>query len=234
MDLLITDVFWFEHLRKWDPRRYTNLMKLKDLGQSFLLVPGIGEMFRAESESRKPASEVLEFRVGTLTDQIRMKDKFFELDEETKRISAERAAEWNERLDTMVEVWLDFKQFPEFQDVRSEDLPPIVRDKKLQIRDDRNDMRGFYERHRHQDNPPCELLDEKWAFFRWIQVQLLAGLDFFASYGLGAAFNRENLFHELLDLEYLISALAVGGLASREIRMIERFRFLCPEGSVLE
>jgi hypothetical protein len=46
----------------------------------------------------------------------------------------------------------------------------------------------------------------------WIQVQLLAGLDVFASYGLGAPFNRENLFHGFLDLDYLIFVLVVRGL----------------------
>jgi len=40
--------------------------------------------------------------------------------------------------------------------------------------------------------------------------------------------------HELLDLEYLIVALVVGGLASREKRMIERFKLLRPDGVLLK
>jgi hypothetical protein len=41
------------------------------------------------------------------------------------------------------------------------------------------------------------------------------------------------MLHELLDLDYLISALLVGGLACRETRFIERFRFPCPDGVIL-
>ncbi|MDO8433020.1 MAG: hypothetical protein Q7S58_11490, partial [Candidatus Binatus sp.] len=89
-------------------------------------------------------------------------------------------------------------------------------------------------RHRNRSYPPAKLINEEWTLFRWIQVQLLAGLDFFASHGLGAPFNRENLFHGLLDLDYLITAVVVGGLASREKQMLERFSLLRPDGLVLK
>jgi hypothetical protein len=104
----------------------------------------------------------------------------------------------------------------------------------LQIRDDREDMRGFYRNHRHPSFPAPELIDERWAFFRWIQVTLLAGLDFFASYGVDRSPNPEDLLHELLDMDYLVSALLVGGLACRETRFVDRFRFLRPDGMVLK
>jgi hypothetical protein len=94
-------------------------------------------------------------------------------------------------------------------------------------------MRGFYANHRHADFPAPELLDEEWAFFRWVQVQLLAGLDFIGRHGVNAQPNEESMLHELLDLDYLISALLVGGLACRENRFIQRFRFLRPDGVIL-
>jgi hypothetical protein len=62
---------------------------------------------------------------------------------------------------------------------------------------------------------------------------LLAGLDYFASYGSKAEPSRGKLMNEILDLEYLILALVVGGLASREKRMIERFKLLRRDGIVL-
>jgi len=147
-------------------------------------------------------------------------------------ITSERTAELENRLDLLVDAWLDFKSIPEFQGANSEDMPAIIQDKYVQIRDDRDDMRGFYRNHRDPSYPAPELIDEEWVFFRWIQSALLAGLDFFASYGLGAPFNREDLFHELLDLDYLIPALVVGGLASRDKRMVRRFKFLRPDGVV--
>ena len=56
---------------------------------------------------------------------------------------------------------------------------------------------------------------------------------FYASYGVKNQPGREKLMHELLDLEYLIVALVVGGLASREKRMIERFKLLRSDGILL-
>jgi hypothetical protein len=77
-------------------------------------------------------------------------------------------------------------------------------------------MRGFYANHRHADFPSPELLDEEWTFFRWIQVQLLAGLDSIGRHGVDAKPNQESMLHELLDLDYLISAfLSVGSRAAK-------------------
>jgi len=228
----VTEILQYEHFRKWDRWRFANLVKLKAIEKHIVLLPGIGEMFRAESKKRKPASQVLRIKGIVLTDKLIPGRPFFELDEGTKKIATERTVELEKRLDILIDVWTDFKKIPEFDGAKSEDMAAIVRAKSLQIRDDHDDMRGFYKRHRHRSQPPAKLIDEEWTFFRWIQVQLLAGLDFFASHGLGAPFNRENLFHGLLDLDYLIVALVVGGLASREQQMLERFSLLRPDGLI--
>src|ERR1700690_3225310 len=94
----------------------------------------------------------------------------------------------------------------------SKELPEIIKELSLEIRNDHDSIRAFYPNHRHAEDPPPELLDEERAFFRWIQVQLLAGLDFIRRHGVGAKLNEESMLHELLDLDYLISALLVGGL----------------------
>ncbi len=230
----VTEILQYEHFRKWDRWRFANLVKLKAIEKHIVLLPGIGEMFRAESKKRKPASQVLRIKGIVLTDKLIPGRPFFELDEGTKKIATERTVELEKRLDILIDVWTDFKKIPEFDGAKSEDMAAIVRAKSLQIRDDHDDMRGFYKRHRHRSQPPAKLIDEEWTFFRWIQVQLLAGLDFFASHGLGAPFNRENLFHGLLDLDYLIVALVVGGLAWREQQMLERFSLLRPDGLILK
>jgi hypothetical protein len=126
-----------------------------------------------------------------------------------------------------------FSSMEELKDVRPGEMRATVDKLSLQIRDDREDMRGFYRNHRHSSFPAPEIIDERWAFFRWIQVTLVAGLDFFASYRVDKSPNPEDLLHELLDMDYLVSALLVGGLACCEKRFIGRFRFLRPDGIVL-
>jgi hypothetical protein len=230
----IPRVLWDEHFRKWDKHRFANLKKLRSVEKDLVLLPSIGEMLRAESQTLKPAplvlrGEAVDFKPKMFSNAARTPE--LDMDTSAKgKIVTERL---EHRLNQIVHVWKAFKQIPEFENAKSEDMPNIVKLKREQIRDDREDMRGFYGNHRPATPPPPELIDEKWAHFRWIQVYLLAGLDFFASYGLGAPFRREDMIHELIDLDYLITAILVGGLASRERRMIDRFKLLRPDGVVL-
>jgi hypothetical protein len=62
---------------------------------------------------------------------------------------------------------------------------------------------------------------------------LLGGLEFYESYGVATPFKRDKIFNELIDLDYLLAALLVGGLASRDKTMVRRFKFLRPDGFVL-
>src|SRR5579862_4761282 len=159
----VTPTLQYEHFRKWDRWRFANLVKLKAIEKHIVLLPGIGEMFRAESKNRKPASQVVLIKRITLTDKLTPGREFFELDKETKQLAAKETVEKEQRFDMMIDVWRDFKQIPEFDGVKSEDMPAIVRAKSGQIRDDRDDMRGFYNRHRHRSHPPGKIIGEEWA-----------------------------------------------------------------------
>lgn len=132
-----------------------------------------------------------------------------------------------------MEVWRDFNRLPSLKDAKDSEIPQKVRELSIQVRDDLEDIRGFYRNHRIDIYPAAELIDVDWAFFRWHQVQLLGGLDFYESYGVKAPFKRDKMFNELIDLDYLLAALLVGGLASRDKRMVKRFKFLRPDGFVL-
>lgn len=227
-------VLFDEHFRKWDKWRFANLNKLRSAQDNLVLLPSIGEMFRAERQTLKPASLVLKATaIDFEPDMFRGSKRVPELDEDTRTKGEIVTQRLDHKLNQIVHVWEAFKQIPEFQDAKSEDIPKIVNLKREQIRDDREDIRGFYRNHRDEGAPPAELIDEKWTYFRWIQVYLLAGLDFFASYGLGAPFRRETMINELIDLDYLITAILVGGLASRDRRMIDRFKLLRADGVVL-
>jgi hypothetical protein len=170
--------------------------------------------------------------------------EYFELDGPSLMSTEQRSRELKVKLRKIIDVWQSLREMPELKNASSKEevgehargrgpsRPEIIKELSLKIRNDRDDMRGFYANHRHADFPPPELLDKDWAFFRWIQVQLLAGLDFISRHGVDAKPNQERMLHELLDLDYLISALLVGGLACRETRFVERFRFLRSDGVI--
>jgi hypothetical protein len=201
------EVLIYEHFRKRDQRRIANLFKLHSIEDSVVRLPGIGEMFRREAKTLKPACT-------------------------TMRAKGVELCELKVKLRAIIDVWQSLREMPELKNASAKEAPEIIKELSLKIRNDRDDMRGFYANHRHADFPPPELLDKDWAFFRWIQVQLLAGLDFISRHGVDAKPNQERMLHELLDLDYLISALLVGGLACRETRFVERFRFLRSDGVI--
>jgi hypothetical protein len=229
----LTEVLMHEHFRKRDARRIANLFKLRSIEKNLVLLPGIGEMFRAEKRNLKPAPKVLPAKAIKFIVERGPSGEFFELDGNALRSTKERAAEVKWRLRKMIAIWRLYRIIPQLGNAKPSEMPAGIEDLSLRIRDDREDMRGVYRNYRDGSSPAPELLDEDWATFRWIQVQLLAGLDFYAGYGLDKQPNREKLVHELLDLDYLVTALLVGGLACRETRFIERFRFLRPDGVVL-
>jgi hypothetical protein len=231
----ITEVLMHEQLRKTDEGwRKTNFFKLHKIQKSLRLLPGIGEMFRAETKWRKPASHILSSKYIDFTPVQGPSGEYFELDEKSARSLKEKEVEYRKRCDDMIEVWRDFDKIPELHSaVGRKEMPAVVKSFEEKIRDDREDMRGFYGRHRHRTFPELEQLDEKWAFFRWTQVQLLGGLTYYASYGVDKEPQMEKLLHELFDLSYVIYAALLGGFACIDKRPLRRFKLLRPDGIVL-
>jgi hypothetical protein len=223
-----------EHFRKRDPRRIANLFKLHSIEGSIVLLPGIGEMFRSEAKTLKPACTTMRAKRIEFTIQKGPSGEYFELDDRSLMSTEERSRELKVKLRNLIDAWQSsLRGMPELKNASPKEQPERIKELSLNIRNDRTDMRGFYANHRHAGFPPPELLDEEWAFFRWIQVQLLAGLDFISRHGVDAKLDEEIMLHELLDLDYLVPALLVGGLACRETRFLERFRFLRPDGVIL-
>lgn len=82
--------------------------------------------------------------------------------------------------------------------------------------------------------PSPAVLDQNWAVFKWLQVQLLTGLDYIASYGKDAVEINKRIKNELLDSEYCLAAVIIGGLATRDKALSKRFRLITVDGLLLE
>src|SRR6266851_3071082 len=159
--------------------------------------------------------------------------EYFKLDGASLMQTEERSEQLAEKVPMMIHVWQSLRELPAIKNASPKELPEVIKAHKIKIRDDRDDMRGFYANHRYPYFPPPDLIDEQWAYFRWIQVYLLVGLDFINRYGVNSVPSEENMIHELIDLDYLIPAILVGGLACREKMFLERFRLLRSDGVVL-
>jgi hypothetical protein len=229
----LPEALWHELFRKRDKRRIADLFKLQSIEKALVILPSIGEMFRAEVANLKPAPDVLRGKFVKLRAIRGPSGEFFELTGDALRSTEERNASIEWKVQEMSDLWRSFIRIPGLEKKSQEDIRTRVRELSEEVRNDRDAMRAFYSNHRHKSWPSPELLVEGWTLFRWIQVHLLAGLDFFLKYGRTNDPSKEKIIHELLDLDYLIPALLVGGLACRETRFIERFKFLRPDGVLL-
>jgi hypothetical protein len=233
----IPEVLMYEHFRKEDDprrdRRRANMFKLNAIENRIFILPGIGEMFRAEAQQLRPATKILAAKPMKFIVEVGPSGKYFELDERSLSSVEIRTADLKREMCGLVGAWNDIRDMPDVKEASPTDLPEVIKQLAEKIRNDREDIRGFYRNHRHAYFPAPELIDEEWSYFRWIQVMLLGGLDFIKRYGVDVQPGEETLTHEVLDLTYLINALLVGGIASRDATILRRFKFLLPSGVVL-
>lgn len=87
--------------------------------------------------------------------------------------------------------------------------------------------------------PPSESIDETWAIYRWVQVQLLFALDVHVRYQGNipkplSSNVYEKMGHDVLDAEQLILGCLEGAFATRENKHKRWWRLLCPEGCLYE
>lgn len=226
---IVPEALMYELLRKNDEGRTRSLRKLSRIEKSVVSLPGIGPMFQAEVREVKPASSVLQAKRVSLRRNFRMTQS-------ERRDTVRRTAQLEGQLPDLIAVWRSLGSMPELKEAQPKEIPKVLADLKQQVRDDPEAIRQFYENVAlglPPNFPSPALIDERWAIFRWIQVYLVAGLDFFGSYGLGAQPNPDKLLHERIDLDYTIPALLVGGLACYEKRIRQRFKLLRPGGSLL-
>lgn len=229
----ISEALMYELLSKRDNVRIAGLFKLQRIEKSLAVLPSIGEMFRAEAGTLKPASSSMKAKAVELIAEKDAAGNFFSLTGDSLLSVQERTADLKEKVSEVIEMWRDLGRLPALKEAHPTELRAKADELSLAVRNDREAMRGFYGNLRHSFFPAADLIDGEWTYFRWIQVYLVAGLDFYCSYGAKTEPSRDKIFNELLDLDYLIMALLAGGLASREKRFLKRFRLLRPDGVLL-
>lgn len=197
------------------------------------LLPNVGALLRFECETQQPSTPLRGMR---MVDRFTFGEKAVADD---FRLSAEQIEALRE--------WRDSYDPDEFQ-VRSRtvlDLHPDLRSltggelrgrlQEIGENLSADQVLEFYEAVRPSGFPAVDRIDENWAVYRFVQVQLLAALDFVERHGPSAAqINIDKLENSLHDYEYATVASLAGGLASRDRPLVDLFRRARPDGIVVE
>ncbi len=87
--------------------------------------------------------------------------------------------------------------------------------------------------------PPIDIIDGKWALYRWLQVELLFALDVYVRYqGMVPSMLSPNMYekmeHDVLDAEQLVLGCLEGAFATHEKKLKRWWSLLCPEGCLFD
>jgi len=235
------EILFYELLTTTPKKRAACFCKLPDIENPVILIPNVGTLLRYEVENQIPCNPVTKVAIN-ISDEFRVN---FNKDLRNKNYTlslkdTEKVERWNEKITNEVE---DFRQssaivyhwFPSLAQYHPGQDSTIIEDAESYIANDEKLIKGIYKEIRQSHFPISDMISSKWTLFRWLQINLLAAVDYIRRFGPNNTSAKiksiENDFH---DVQYCITGVQVGALASLDRRVKNIFKKVCPEGFLLE
>ena len=239
--LLLPDMLFYE-LTTTNARMMAGFKKLTALADFCDLIENIGGLLRYEINNNLPSSPFINkpflrtakgftnifnqiVNEGFTPEQEKIRDE-----EQNEREI--KGTESLKKIFACVPVW-----FPELNEIKPGSYSEFqsfiekVAADSFKIKSIYEEITGF----RKGFYPSAKIVDENWAFYRRVQVHLLAGIEYCQKYGVeNTAVISKKLPNEFLDLEYLIIATLADGLATCENRLQKLYKLICPNGILIQ
>ena len=240
--VMMPDILFFELITTREESRRRCFAKLPDADDPMSLLQGIGELLRYEIATKQPCVPLSEKCLRLIYRfNPHLRDGTFRFAGEALEERDRQKAQIEKDTQNFVERFLAVDQFfPEVEDIEPKRLSGTIETARRRAASDADFIKTIYESFVREQNPDRgwpspEGISENWAFFRWVQCQLLAALRLFQSYQGSLPLNPGNKFwtraeHSMIDTYYLIFAALGGALASADNEMIEDFTLICPKG----
>jgi hypothetical protein len=231
-DLLMPEVLFYELLTTRRDEQILCFARLSKFHSSIRLLCGIPDLLRYESESGKPATPLKDRCIANSISfhPTAGTTGYSFSEEQIKVIEAERAqregAELQElqRMSSVVSGW-----FPALRGLPASSQRERIEPYLQRVASDHDMVRDIFGTIRAPGMPEPAALDERWAFFRYMQVRLVGALEYIRRYGdRNEAASSKKIPNFFLDQDYLIPALLADGLASRDTEMQEFYQLLAP------
>lgn len=235
-EVMMPEILLYELLTAEAEDRAQCFRNLPAIQNPLVLVKNVGAVIRAEIKSRTPVVNTSDIFINK---RYEFNRRLIYSDFEFTTNQKISISVWQKDIKSRIE---DFKQkaatvsgwFPKIIGFRPNANPTPIDEAKRLICTDKNVVRAIYNQTRQKDFPETDTLDEKWALFREIQVYIMATLDYVRKYGDGNSDAiSKGIENEYCDLEYCITALLFGALASRDNQLVTRFKCITPDGFVI-
>ncbi len=241
--LLMSEELFYELITSSPEIRIGCFGKFPPEPNPVLLVSHIGTLVKKEIETKKPSGSPLENRWPRdfKFNPLLLANDYCLPDEELAFVEEETGIELPRKVDTFVDCSKGIpSMFPGLLD-GSDAVRTELRRFAEELIAKRKSLVDFYSVFEspviEQPLPSFELIDESWAIYRWIQVQLLFGIDLHVRYqGKSPTMTKKTytkLEHDVIDARLLMLACLQGGFACRETKLKRWFRLLCPEGELI-
>ncbi len=240
--VIMPDVLFFELITtRKDSRRHC-FNKLPNIVNPVALLPGMGELLRYEIDMKRPCIPLSErclevkyrFNSGLREGTFQF---LGEVLEEKDRLTTQIEKDARNFVETCMIV---HQFFPEISVITYRESPRAVEAARYKVAYDTDFIKGIYHSFLEAQNSPSGWpspgqIEGTWAFFRWVQCQLLAALRLFLMYQARIPPNPGIRFwtkaeHAMLDAYYVIFGALTGALASADRAVMEDFSLLCPNG----
>jgi hypothetical protein len=243
--VIMPDVLFYELISTREDSRKRCFNKIPDVENPLALLPGIGDLLSYEIKMKQPCVPLSQRCMKErYVFNVRLRDGSFrflgEVLEGKETLAAKTATDTRHFIKRCIVV---HQFFPEINGIPYRDFPKAICSAKTKVASDKTFLREIYASFLKDEDCPLALpnpsdIDENWAFFRWVQCQLLAALRLFLRYqgripkdpGVGFWTKAE---HSMLDTYYVIFGSLTGALASADREVIEDFRLLCPDGALI-
>lgn len=235
-NVLMPESLFYELLTTEPEVRANCFKKIPQIDNPLTLVPHVGTIIRFEIQNKRPCLNIEDVSLNIRYQfNRRLVSPDFKLTPEQEKSIYEWRNDIRLRMEgfkekaAVVSGW-----FPETKGFKSGNDPSPINEGKSLVCNDQGVVSRIYEQIMHETFPDPRLVNENWCLFRWIQVHVSAALDYVRKYGDGneKAISKK-IENEFLDLDYCITALLVGALASKDNGMIDRFKNIRPDGIVI-
>jgi len=242
--LVISGALFYELLTCDTRGRRGCFSKLLKTENPVELVENIGKLLKIEINTHQPAGkpsshkENIEFTFNPklLTDNYQMpSDAQDAVNEQTDMLQSD--------IKRFIEIaQLNSKFFPNILSGTDKERAAARRSAEKKITD-KIAMLSFYAQLQSPvpniPFPPHILLDESWATYRWLQVQMLFSIDLFVRYAGNIPEQltpniHTKLEHDVLDAQVLMLGCLEGAFATREKKLIHWWHLLCPNGKLFQ
>lgn len=239
--LIMPEVLFLEMLTTKSENMVKCFRKFPEIENPVSLVPNVGSLIRFETENNIPCSPIeTQFIKIHFVFNSRLVESGFNFTEEQKASLLRWQEEVKEGTKGFIEkAIVSDGWFPALSDWKPGKPSKPIADAMNLVATDDHFIKNIYSELRDEIYatykapwPEPKKINQNWILFRYLQVHLLAALEYIRRYGRDSQ-PPERLENEFLDIDYCIIGTICSGLATRDATMAKFYRLLCPDKDII-